>query len=88
MNIEDYVCPECGATADSKTFDTCDYCVIKFFVGDPSVFMVINAGKTSKGCGHDKVDCPEHQGGYDCTPFCPTCEGNQSYCPTCDSEVN
>ena len=23
------------------------------------------------------TDCPEHEGGYDCTPFCSTCEGNQ-----------
>lgn len=21
--------------------------------------------------------CPEHGGGYDCTPFCPKCLGNQ-----------
>lgn len=23
------------------------------------------------------IPCPEHEGGFDCTPFCPTCEGNQ-----------
>lgn len=22
-------------------------------------------------------DCPNHNGAYDCTPFCPVCEGNQ-----------
>ena len=25
----------------------------------------------------NSTPCPEHDGGYDCTPFCPTCEGNQ-----------
>ena len=23
------------------------------------------------------VVCPNHEGGFDCTPFCPLCEGNQ-----------
>jgi hypothetical protein len=22
-------------------------------------------------------ECPNHQGGFDCTPFCPLCEGSQ-----------
>lgn len=35
-------------------------------------------------CNHDKTVCPEHDGGYDCTPFCRTCEGEQEYCPQCD----
>ena len=26
-----------------------------------------------------KVECPEHSGAFDCTPFCKTCEGNQEY---------
>ena len=26
-----------------------------------------------------KVLCPKHEGAYDCTPFCPICEGNQEY---------
>jgi len=25
----------------------------------------------------DTILCPEGDGGYDCTPFCPSCEGNQ-----------
>jgi hypothetical protein len=25
------------------------------------------------------VECPNHGGAFDCTPFCPTCEGNQEY---------
>lgn len=24
-------------------------------------------------------DCPNHEGHYDCTPFCRICEGNQEY---------
>ena len=23
--------------------------------------------------------CPNHEGAYDCTPFCPLCEGEQEY---------
>ena len=23
------------------------------------------------------IDCPKHEGAYDCTPFCPLCEGEQ-----------
>jgi len=25
----------------------------------------------------ETIVCPESDGGYDCTPFCPSCEGNQ-----------
>jgi hypothetical protein len=25
------------------------------------------------------VDCPRHEGAYDCTPFCSVCEGEQVY---------
>ena len=25
------------------------------------------------------VECPNHNGGYDCTPFCKICEGEQGY---------
>ena len=25
------------------------------------------------------IDCPNHGGAYDCTPFCPICEGEQEY---------
>jgi len=25
------------------------------------------------------TECANHQGGYDCTPFCNLCEGNQEY---------
>jgi hypothetical protein len=33
----------------------------------------------------EMIECPEHGGGFDCTPFCKTCEGEQGYYPT--SEV-
>ena len=23
------------------------------------------------------VECPQNDGGFDCTPFCPSCEGEQ-----------
>ena len=39
----------------------------------------------------EKIACPNHEGAFDCTPFCELCEGNQElikpetmscvYCP-------
>lgn len=26
-----------------------------------------------------QVECPNHEGGFDCSPFCNVCEGNQEY---------
>lgn len=38
-------------------------------------------------CPHPKTVCPEHNGSFDCTPFCRFCEGEQEYCPTCLDEI-
>lgn len=27
------------------------------------------------------VECPNHEGNFDCTPFCALCEGEQEYQP-------
>jgi hypothetical protein len=27
------------------------------------------------------IECPNHQGSFDCTPFCEVCEGEQAYNP-------
>ncbi len=36
-------------------------------------------------CEHERVECPKHEGAFDCTPFCDTCEGEQECCPEgCD----
>lgn len=40
--------------------------------------------KIMSDCECDKVDCPKHEGSYDCHSFCDICEGNQGYCPTHD----
>jgi hypothetical protein len=32
-------------------------------------------------CYHDRVECPKHEGAFDCNSFCSTCEGMQEYCP-------
>jgi hypothetical protein len=29
----------------------------------------------------EMIDCPNHEGAYDCTPFCRICEGEQGYIP-------
>jgi hypothetical protein len=34
-------------------------------------------------CEH-RLECPKHEGSFDCTSFCDICEGNQDYCPTHD----
>jgi hypothetical protein len=26
-----------------------------------------------------KIECPAHEGAFDCTPFCDICEGEQEY---------
>ncbi len=36
-------------------------------------------------CECDKVECPVHDGGFDCHSFCRICEGNQEYCATHDT---
>ena len=28
------------------------------------------------------IECPNHDGSFDCTPFCRTCYGEQAYDPT------
>ena len=40
------------------------------------------------------TECPRHEGGWDCTPFCDVCEGEQVYeytptrrCVKCPTEV-
>ena len=39
-------------------------------------------------CNHTKIVCPEHDGGFDCTPFCRLCEGDQEFCPSCEVMTN
>jgi hypothetical protein len=40
---------------------------------------VLNAINIKTILENVKVECPEHGGNFDCTPFCKTCEGNQEY---------
>lgn len=35
-------------------------------------------------CSLTKVVCPEHEGAFDCTPFCNICEGEQEFFPQCE----
>ena len=28
------------------------------------------------------IECPAHEGSFDCTPFCAICEGEQEYDPS------
>jgi hypothetical protein len=35
---------------------------------------------------HETVECPNHEGNFDCHSFCSLCEGFQEYCPICEGE--
>jgi hypothetical protein len=37
--------------------------------------------QTTERCTHEHLECPNHNGSFDCHSFCSTCEGNQEYCP-------
>jgi hypothetical protein len=39
---------------------------------------VLAVGKMAESL---EVECPNHQGSLDCSPFCPLCEGNQFFTP-------
>lgn len=34
-------------------------------------------------CEHKIVECPKHEGNWDCHSFCSNCEGFGEYCVTC-----
>lgn len=41
------------------------------------------------------VECPNHSGNFDCTPFCDVCQGNQEFdangtlpCTVCGTDVD
>ena len=36
-------------------------------------------------CNHKKTICPNHEGSFECTPFCAKCEGEQEFCPICEA---
>ena len=39
-------------------------------------------------CTHEHLVCPNHEGAFDCNPFCDICEAEQEYCPEgCDPET-
>jgi hypothetical protein len=37
-------------------------------------------------CYHQKTVCPNHEGSFDCNPFCAKCEGEQEFCAPCDEK--
>jgi hypothetical protein len=37
-------------------------------------------------CYHQKTVCPNHEGAFDCNPFCAKCEGEQEFCAPCDQK--
>lgn len=39
-------------------------------------------------CNHSKIVCPNHEGSFDCTPFCRLCEGDCEFCIVCEPLSN
>ena len=39
-------------------------------------------------CSHVIVECPNNLGNWDCTSFCPHCEGYGEFCDTCGANGN
>jgi NMD protein affecting ribosome stability and mRNA decay len=50
----DWACPSCGATADSKTIDCCDACILTLFSGVHSPDL--NTAFEKYNSTHDWVD--------------------------------
>lgn len=36
MSIQDYQCPDCGATSTDPAYHCCDTCILKFYFGNPN----------------------------------------------------
>ena len=71
---EDYLTEDLN---DAMVCYVCDHICVEECVTPCSV---------TAGCKHDRVECPEHEGNFDCNPFCALCEGEQEYCPTCEQQ--
>jgi len=46
-------------------------------VGVPEWVARLVCGLVDELTAFELQNCPAHEGGYDCTPFCPICGGNQ-----------
>ena len=66
-------CPKCGNAFwqdnDDTTILCCDYKLILTPMG--KIAWVKKLTQT--------VECPEHNGAFDCTPFCNVCNGEQEF---------
>lgn len=51
------------------------------FLEDQNAHTAANLLEDSleSGAGSNRIECPNHEGQFDCTPFCALCEGNQDY---------
>lgn len=46
------------------------------------LLVAMGADITDNRFKNEAVECPNHEGSFDCTPFCPLCEGNQEIAQT------
>jgi hypothetical protein len=55
--------------------------IVPMSVGSPIMDTMI--------CTHEHLECPNHEGSFDCNSFCSICEGNGEYCPDgCEMQYN
>lgn len=58
-------------------WETCQYFRDELGIQDACQTNMAEWAKDELGI--KTVECPNHEGAFDCTPFCPLCEGNQEY---------
>jgi hypothetical protein len=54
---------------------SCAWCGLDYM----DEFADPNAKDVCTDCTTDLTPCPNHEGAYDCTPFCEVCAGEQHY---------
>lgn len=62
-------------------YSTCSGCEEDFSTDDLNDEMACRIC----ACTHERIECPTHEGNFDCNPFCRLCEGDQDYCPVCEN---
>jgi hypothetical protein len=57
--------------------------VFAYSNGEPTAIREVYAPMVSAALDDlaGAIECPRHEGAFDCTPFCTVCEGNQEYSP-------
>jgi hypothetical protein len=91
LMLEQDLCSSCHKVTGVRYFARenvwhCEGCeaydpdtVVCSVCGEDYIDAAADPGDACTYCLVDVAPCPNHDGAYDCTPFCPICEGNQEY---------